>query len=208
MSTDTSRQVHAVHRATPAESAVAVEILATAFMEDPISMWIFPDKDERARKHPDFFGIFMAVAMTAGEVYLTDDHSGVAVWLDVDPAVTESPAERAEFRGAFERALGPTAGGRFLLLDDLMSANHPGHAPHAYMPFIGVLPRAQDTGVGTALLRHRTSELQAAGRAAYLEASSPDNLRLYRRLGFEPVGPGVEIPDGPTFFPMWRRPQP
>ena len=33
-------------------------------------------------------------------------------------------------------------------------------------------------------------------------------LRTTRRVTLTAVGPGVEIPDGPTFFPMWRRPQP
>jgi ribosomal protein S18 acetylase RimI-like enzyme len=187
---------------------VAVEILSTAFMDDPISRWIFPDDVDRARKHPDFFGIFIDVAMEGGEVHLTDDHTGVAVWLDVDPAVTETPAERAEFRGAFGRALDAASMARFLILDDLMSANHPGHAPHAYMPFVGVRPEAQDAGVGTALLRHRIAGLEASGRPAYLEASSPTNRRLYSRLGFEAIGESVPLPDGPRFHPMWRRPVP
>jgi ribosomal protein S18 acetylase RimI-like enzyme len=209
MSTDTTTSgPGAVHRVAPAESAAAIEILSTSFMADPISTWIFPAPDERARQHPDFFGIIVETMIKAGELYITDDHGGVAIWLDVDPAAAESPQEHAEFRGEFKRVLDEPAALRFLTLDDLMVANHPGHAPHAYLAFLGVRPQAQGRGTGTALLRHRIAALDAEGRAAYLEASSLANRRLYGRLGFEPIGAAVALPDGPVFHPMWRPPTP
>lgn len=51
------------------------------------------------------------------------------------------------------------------------------------------------------------STVDALGDAAYLEATSPDNRRLYERHGFEVTGE-IVVPDGPTLWAMWRDPQP
>jgi GNAT superfamily N-acetyltransferase len=196
----------AVHRAGPEEAPAITEILSAAFMDDPISQWIFPDRTVRRRSHPDFFQIFVANALAEGQIYTTDEHTGAAIWLDVDPEVSESPEDHDRFLAAFDGAIDKPAVARFALLDELMSTNHPGETAHAYLPFIGVLPGAQGTGVGTALLRHRLAELDADDRPAYLEASSPRSGELYGRLGFAPIGATIAIPDGPAFHPMWRTP--
>jgi len=54
------------------------------------------------------------------------------------------------------------------------------------------------------MLRHRYTELDPAGRHAYLEASSDRNARLYERLGFRHVRTPLLLPDGPPLYPMWR----
>ena len=195
-----------VRRASPDEAGVITDILAQGFMDDPISRWIFPDDVDRARLHPDFFSIFVTGVLHAGEIYVTEDYSGAALWLHSDPAVVEPPEEREQFRALFRSGLPEAAATRFLLLDTLMHDNHPGHAVHAYLPFIAVRPGSQRRGVGTALLTHTFTMLDAVRHPAYLEASSEHNRRLYRRLGFTPLGPTVAIPGGPAFYPMWRQP--
>ena len=196
----------AVHLAGPEEAPAITEILSVAFMDDPISQWIFPDRTERRRSHPNFFQIFVENAMAEGRIYTTDEHTGAVVWLDVDPDVSESPEDHEKFLCAFDSAIDKPSAARFAILDQLMSANHPGAATHAYLPFIGVVPGAQGRGVGTALLRHRFADLDANNRPAYLEASSARSVALYGRLGFAPIGATIAIPDGPAFHPMWRTP--
>lgn len=196
----------AIHRASPHEATAVTAILEHAFMDDPISRWIFPNEVERAESHPDFFSVFVAATLEAGEIYVTDDHRGAALLLHTDPATPESPQERELFRALFRRTLTETAATRFLLLDTLMHDNHPGHAPHTYLPFIAVHPASQRLGLGTTLLAHVFNLLDAMGHSAYLEASSERNQRLYRRLGFTPIGSTVQIPGGPAFYPMWRKP--
>jgi puromycin N-acetyltransferase len=49
---------------------------------------------------------------------------------------------------------------------------------------VAVTPEAQGSGVGTRLLRHRLAEIDDAGAAAYLEATTPASRQLYERLGF------------------------
>jgi GNAT superfamily N-acetyltransferase len=71
---------------------------------------------------------------------------------------------------------------------------------HYYLPYIGVRPAAQGRGLGTALLQPVLERCDRERLPAYLEASSPDNARLYRRLGFttletiRPLGsPPIEL---------------
>ena len=56
--------------------------------------------------------------------------------------------------------------------------------PHYYFADIGVAPRVQGTGIGSALMRPTLERCDAQGLSAYLEASSERNAALYERLGF------------------------
>jgi hypothetical protein len=59
--------------------------------------------------------------------------------------------------------------------------------------------------LGSALLAHALTRVDADGLPAYLESSSERNLALYGH-GFE-VSSEVAIPGGPRVWPMWREPQ-
>ncbi|MET7471706.1 GNAT family N-acetyltransferase [Micromonospora sp. NPDC005686] len=191
-----------IRRASAADAAVVTAILAEAFMRDPVSGWVFPADDHRARVHPAFFRPFVALALRTGEVYVAGDGLGATLWL---PTGTGHDAEDGgEFDG-MEAAIGAEAMKRFAVLDEMMSARHPGE-PHWYLPFIGVHPDHHGKGVGSALLRNRLAELDQAGTAAYLEASSPRNAELYERLGFRRRPVTLDLPEGPSLYPMWRDP--
>jgi ribosomal protein S18 acetylase RimI-like enzyme len=101
--------------------------------------------------------------------------------------------------------MGPYAD-RLATLDGLMAATHPRTEFHAYLPFIGVDPRAQGRGIGGALLAARVRELDAARRPAYLEATTLRSAALYERYGFERLPFTVDLPAGPSLYPMWRKP--
>ena len=53
------------------------------------------------------------------------------------------------------------------------------------------------------MLYHRY-EVDAQGLPAYLESSSPANVPLYRRHGFEVVEVLKATPDAPEMWAMWR----
>ncbi|MEU1841890.1 GNAT family N-acetyltransferase [Micromonospora chersina] len=191
-----------IRRASVDDAAVVTGILAEAFMRDPVSGWIFPADHHRAQIHPAFFGPFVALALRTGEVHLAGDGLGATLWLPVGES--HDAAEGDEFDG-LEAAIGPEAAKRFGILDELMNANHPGD-PHWYLPFIAVHPEHHGRGVGSALLRHQLELLDRTSSAAYLEASSPRNAALYERLGFRRRPTTLDLPDGPSLYPMWRDP--
>ncbi|GAB2950580.1 GNAT family N-acetyltransferase [Micromonospora polyrhachis] len=194
-----------VRHATGAELDQLTTVLATAFLADPVSGWIFPDADERALRHPAFFRPFVELAMVEGLVHTTTDLAGVALWLPVDVTVPAAPDE--QLTKHYETVIGVPATGRFRILDELMATHHPHHVDHQYLPFIAVRPDRQRHGVGATLLRHRFEQLDEAGQPAYLEASTARNAALYERLGFTRLPVTLDLPDGPTLYPMWRAPR-
>ncbi|GGM04240.1 MULTISPECIES: GNAT family N-acetyltransferase [Micromonospora] len=218
-----SRSVAAVRPATSvADVEQATRILAEAFLPDPVSRWIFPDDAARARLHPAFFRPFAELALADGELHLTDDGSGVALWLPFEGHPTPSggpagagPADGGapgdgesgddELSAVLAAAIGPEHAKRFAVLDALMAADHPTR-PHSYLPFIGVRPDRQGAGAGAALLEHQLAQLDATGTAAYLEASTLRSTNLYHRYGFRRTATTLDVPQGPTLYPMWRDP--
>ena len=65
-------------------------------------------------------------------------------------------------------------------------------------------PDAQGLGVGSRLLAAGLARVDAKGLPAYLESSSPANVPLYRRHGFEVVEVLKATPDAPEMWAMWR----
>jgi ribosomal protein S18 acetylase RimI-like enzyme len=71
---------------------------------------------------------------------------------------------------------------------------------------IGVDAEARGRGMGASLLRPVLARCDQDTIPAYLEATSPRNIRLYERHGFEIVEE-VRFPKGPSYFAMVRSPQ-
>ncbi|MEV0720347.1 GNAT family N-acetyltransferase [Asanoa sp. NPDC050611] len=197
---------HRVRPATADDVPALKSVIAAAFMADPIADWVFQDQARRQDEHHVFFGAFVDLALAAGRAETVDGHHGLALWLDVDVDAPE-PEDDGGLGAAFESGLDPETLKRVADLDALMVAGHPHDRSHAYLPFIAVHPDHQGTGVGAALLRHRLADLDAAGRPAYLEASCLRNAGLYERLGFERMPQTIDLPGGPSLYPMWRDPR-
>jgi len=197
----------AVRRAGTDDAQDIVEILSSGFAFDPPLLWILPDPVERTALTPLFFQPFVDLVLAEGQAHITEDRTGTALWLDVDTSA-EPADDGGVFRDGFTKTLGDENARRFFVLDELFSANHPSHESHAYLLFAGVRRENQAVGLGSALLKHHVAELDRTERPAYLEASSARNAALYRRLGFTKVNDGLSLPDGPTVYPMWRRPLP
>lgn len=193
-----------VRRASGADADAVTDVLATAFLPDPVSRWIFPDDLDRARSHPAFFRVFVNLALAEGHIDTIGDIDGVALWLPVNQ---DQRSDDEDLGAVFDAAIGAEHTRRFGVLDRLMTDNHPHDRAHAYLPFVAVRPGRQSFGLGAALLGHRLAELDAAGEPAYLEASCPRSQRLYERLGFKAMPVSLDLPEGPSLQPMWREPR-
>ena len=96
--------------------------------------------------------------------------------------------------------------GAMFSMFEQMDALHP-QEPHWHLPLIGVDPAHQGKGIGSALLSHILDVCDAQNVSAYLEATSPQNVPLYERHGFEAVG-SIQVADSPQIIPMLRKPRP
>lgn len=176
--------------------------LARAFQDDPVFGWAVPDEEVRRAALPPVFDAFAEVYVPLGESYVAGDGAGAALWAPagVEP-FTEEQSEA--FGERMIEILGPHAE-RTSQLDELLAEHHP-EEPCLYLQFVGVVPEQQGRGIGSHLLTTVLERADAIGTPAYLDATSPDNRRLYERHGFETVRE-LTLPDGPSLWSMWREP--
>ncbi|WP_028811715.1 GNAT family N-acetyltransferase [Streptomyces flavidovirens] len=190
-----------IRQAGKSDREALVRLLDAAFMDDPVSCWVFPDRAYRGRVHGAFLGVFLDVALSEGRVDVTEDGSAAALWLQVPAGVPEEDDTPVRMRETAD-----PDNERAELVGRLMGEVHPHDRAHEYLLLIGVSPDRQGEGLGTALIQPVLDRCDRDGVPAYLEASSARSSKLYERLGFAFTGRTVELPDGPPMWPMWRDP--
>ncbi|MEU6663185.1 GNAT family N-acetyltransferase [Streptomyces sp. NPDC046821] len=198
----------AIRRATEDDRAALVRLLDLAFMDDPVSGWVFPDLAHRRRTHAGLMAAFVDIALAQGWADMTEDGTAAALWLSV-PGAEAAAAVKTDAGDApaqLRAAVDPD-NERVEKIGRLTSAAHPRGRAHEYLWMIAVEPARQGEGLGTALMTPVLDRCDRDGEAAYLEASSARSRGLYERLGFTCHGSGITLPDGPTMWPMWRDPQ-
>lgn len=185
--------------AVPGQAEMLGSLIATAFHDLEISKWLVEDSADRLRTQSGQFTLLVRHAIAHGQVHTTADSAGVAVWFPSDvPPVPGYDEELLKICGRHVD--------RFAGLDDAMHSRHPG-SPHWHLAFLAVLPRSQNQGIGSALLRHQHRRLDELGISAYLEAGCERNLNLYHRHGYLPYGEPFPVGSGgPPMYPMWRNP--
>lgn len=194
-----------VQRATEGNAVEIAGVLAEAFDGYAWTSWIVPGRGRRERLR-GLFGLTVSeVGLPYGEVWVACDVDGgvlgAVVALRPD---REVPAEVWARATARDREL---MGERADAADEAEKLCEPMRPtePHLTVATVGVLPAFQRRGIAAALLRPVLSLADRLGVPAYLETSSPENLKLYGRLDFVVVG-RVDIDDGPTVWAMRREP--
>jgi ribosomal protein S18 acetylase RimI-like enzyme len=182
----------------------AGEMLARAFMEDPLTRYCLPEESHRRRALPSMVALLRR-GYLFGEAYATrGEVHGVAVWIPPDSGeAQEKRLPQADF-GEMAAAFGEEAMGRFVAVLDTLEGYHL-RDPHWYLLGLGVEPARQRQGIGSRLVRFITERADREGLPCYLETLRPENVLFYRTLGFEVQVEG-EFPGGPHFWTMKRGP--
>jgi len=223
----------AVRTATPADFPRVADAMASAFFDNPITIWHVPDESRRLDVMLDFFTVLLGNVYTRfGLVYTNEGEvASGAMWIAHDVqgdwrTVPGLPVEwcracntpRAHGRLPRNMVVPPDASSetdralarvfrdfpRTFELFELFDGHHP-QDTHYHLQFIGVRPEYQGTGIGSALLRAVLDRCDLEGAAAYLEADERSKL-LYLKHGFEAAAE-ISLPEGPSFWPMWRAPR-
>jgi GNAT superfamily N-acetyltransferase len=192
-----------VRSATTTEIPKLAATLASAFTNDPVFMWLTPERNRESRLRR-FFAQQLAITIGHEGVFTTDDYGGVAIWLPPDnwkvatgDVVRSTPAMVRSFGTRVPRLLGSLG---------VIEKNHPKDPPHWYLEFLGTRADMQRKGVGTSVINLMLDRCDHEAVPAYLEASSPENVPFYRRHGFE-VTQDLKLKNGPTVWGMWREPR-
>lgn len=201
---DTSFGAARLRRANVDDAARIARLFAAAFARDPIFDWLARTGTRALALQRFFFWLLRERTLQHGETWMTQDGYAAAAWV---PPYSE--AKPVTFRD--EMRLLPVIWGltglprlaRGAAMAAAMEKTHP-QEPYFYLAFIGVAPRFQGSGLGTALLEETLARVDAAGAPAFLENSNPRNIKLYERVGFSVMHEIVARKDAPPLFAMWR----
>ncbi|MCC2321391.1 GNAT family N-acetyltransferase [Cellulomonas xiejunii] len=196
-----------VSPARPGDLTAAAEVLAEAFVDDPVTGAVLRRTGaDRLRCAQHLFVALLRPAIADGTVDLArrgDDSQvlGVAIW--EAPGAVTTVARLAAQLPSFWRACGAAGLVRALATKRAVERYRP-RQPHWYLQEIGVAADARGQGIGGALLDARLADVDRQGAGAYLESSTERNRRLYRRYGFLDGAPVRRVPAAPVT--MWRPP--
>ena len=192
-----------VRRLAPADQQPVARMLARAFDDDPLAVYIFPAQRVRAQGLYSFFAVQLRhMFLAAGQSYVSEDLASAALWVPpgrgpIGPAAALRLLPLVRHTGL--RTV------RTLRLLAAVDARHP-RVPHWYLGVLGTDPPRQGQGLGSAVVGPVLERCDAEGLPAYLESSKERNVPFYRRHGFE-VTEELRLPGAPPLWLMWREPR-
>jgi GNAT superfamily N-acetyltransferase len=195
--------VVAVRKAQSSEIDALSAVLARAFDDDPLTLWLFPNEDARRRKLPLFFRSLLRAALPLGATYTAADARCVAIW---NPPGTFPMGWYTDAKVGLSttRLVGPRIATRARGL--LYFAKHHPKEHHWYLQMLGTQPDWQGHGAGSAIISPILEHCDQNGERIYLESSKERNIPFYERHGFA-VTEEIHVPRGPTVWAMWRDPR-
>jgi ribosomal protein S18 acetylase RimI-like enzyme len=164
------------------EQAKALDTLVSAFSDDPVERWLYPETQEYLTHFPEFLGAFGGRAFDEQTVWSLADFAAVALWL---PPGTEPDADT--IAAVLTDSVSVDKHGDTFSVLDQMGAAHPRYL-HWYLPWLGVQSGSQGRGLGGQLMRHCLEIVDASHLPAYLETPNPRNISFYERHGFATTG--------------------
>ena len=196
-------QSHGVAPIGEEQRVAAAAVLARAFYDDPLFVQTFPDPAERGRCLPAIFRWHVRYGVLFGEVIgLGNPLDGVAIALRpgegdfAEERLVQSGVERMReelgsaatdrYRAALQRLFFPADAALMQAVPE----------PHWYLDVIGVEPRRQGRGIGSALLAAVNGRADRDGVSAALLTFQGRNLPLYQRHGYAVVCDGGESSSG------------
>ncbi len=183
--------------------------LAAAFTDDPMFDWFLRADDKRGPARDRFFRhLVRHVAFGVGRIERPAAGGAAAIWMPFEFVGAMPLIQELRLVPMLINTTGFSRFGRLAAMREDMDKHHPTDRKHAYLWFLGVTPEAQGHGVGSRLLQHASTRLDANREPAYLETQNERNVALYRRHGFEVISEHKCRPDAPMMWSMWRDPQP
>jgi ribosomal protein S18 acetylase RimI-like enzyme len=187
-------------------------MMARAFFDYPMWQWVLPDERHRREALPVSARASVLWGRILGHTYVAGDPiAGLAIWAPPGMADADVDPDGSHTRWSdVEAAVGPEGIRRFQAMIEVQRPLRDKHIPPGgwYLPWLGVDPESQRSGVGSALLNDMFARLDPQGIATFLETEKAANVPYYQRHGFAVVHEGTLPDGGPDFWSMLRIPKP
>src|ERR1700690_3992573 len=87
------------------EQASAIATIVSAFTDDPVERWLFPDTDEYLTHFPEFVAAFGGQAFREETAWTLGEFSAVALWFAPGPNRTERGSSKSSARAFHRRSV-------------------------------------------------------------------------------------------------------
>ena len=185
----------------------AGEVLGRALKDDPVSVYVIPNKEKRYENIKHVFQFTTCMGLRYGEVHATSTNlEGVGVWIFFD---TYKEYGWGNYTCSFKAKmwkLGTQAGRLFKPVMEVNAKMHVKYAAgkHWYLQSLGVDPEYQGKGHGRMLMNYMLEKIDKNPLPVFLETSTVNNVNFYKKLGFEVMEEAIaEGTDVNQFF-MFR----
>lgn len=165
-----------------ADEARAYATLVSAFTDDPVERWLYPEPERYLEHFPRFVAAFGSRAFDTETVWGLDNCSAVALWM---PPGTEPDGDA--IGGVLTETVARAKHADTFSVLEQMDAAHP-TSPHWYLPWLGVDAASQGAGLGGRLMQECLGVVDASRRLAYLETPNARTIPFYERHGFAVTG--------------------
>jgi GNAT superfamily N-acetyltransferase len=189
-----------------AQAKAGAHLLARAFQDDPLMVYVLPDAQRRKRLLPILFGVVVRYCLRYGAVYTTPGLEGVICCLPPGQTTTIGRLALISLSDP-PLQLGLNGLWRFLRASSASDRAHKQAAPraHWYIWALGVDPARQGHGYGGELVRTVLWQAKAQGKPCYLDTENPRNELFYGQFGFRQVS---ETPiagsDARLYAMLWK----
>ncbi len=163
-----------------------VSLLAKAFEDDPFYQWTFLDQS----RLPNYFHTTLQQAIPNDLAMTTDNCFGVSIWSPKH----RPPKMDVSIKPSIEKS-SP------LTVAMLQLENHRPQERHLHLRILATDPMARRQGIGRLLATTPPPSLQDRTLPIYLEATTPDSVAFYKKIGFSSISE-IEIPEGPKLWGM------
>jgi GNAT superfamily N-acetyltransferase len=164
------------------ERAQAFATLVSAFTDDPVERWLYPDAQQYLTHFPKFLAALGGKAFDEQTVWSLARGGAVALWL---PPGTEPDGDA--IISVLTDSVSPEKHGDMFSVLQQMDVAHPTFL-HWYLPWFGVDAAQQGKGLGGQLMKACLTVVDTSHLPAYLETPNPRNISFYERHGFAVTG--------------------
>jgi ribosomal protein S18 acetylase RimI-like enzyme len=187
----------------------AADVIAQAFVNDPLCAFMLPLKRTRMKTLRKFFRAYGEVNIKNQRGYGAGEPlQGAAYWKFPSQGDVSISVRSLSIFIPLLFTMYPLGLFRAKAVVKQIDALHEKHAsePHYYLDNIGVLPSAQGRGIASRLIRPFLAMADAEKVIVYTDTVTRANVPLYEHFGFECV---EESPIAGTGITVWalRRPR-
>ncbi|MFX0002797.1 MAG: GNAT family N-acetyltransferase [Candidatus Hodarchaeota archaeon] len=200
-------ELHQVQRLREDQVEIASKVLAQAFQDDPLFVYLYPDPIKRKIGSVIHCEFLILTGILYMEGYITsNDIEGIALWRaynikDHKIEIESKEIKRRVRKVKKENFSDPLFVERYGIFTEVQSyfENKYANFPHWELMIIGVDPIHQGKGYGSKLLRMKLVEIDKQNLSCYLHTENERNVGFYEHFGFELIDK-KKVPNADFYF--------